>query len=321
VASAATGGRGYSHPGYASSLSEFGIPRQLPECGGWVLEREISGTSARDLMGPYPIFACADWSALPADLEEIDDSVVSLVLVVDPLANAGESDLKHAFPDHVVPLKQHYIRDLEARPSLPTHHRRHIRRASAALEVEICSDPAAYLDDWVRLYAGLVERFRVTGIRAFSREAFRRQLGLPGLVAARAEREGVTVGMALFFEDAPNAYYHLAAYSPEGYEVSASYALFALVLERLGESGVRWLDLGGGAGSGSDGNGLVRFKRGWATEDRMAYLCGRILNRPAYDELTERAGAFTTDWFPSYRATDSDLAGDAAVPRPRVETS
>src|SRR5205085_7225845 len=117
-----------------------------------------------------------------------------------------------------------------------------------------------YLEEWLALYAQLVERHRLSGIRAFSREAFRIQLELPGILAVRAERGGATVGMALFYEDAPDAYYHLAAYSAEGYEVSSSYALFTVALDHLRDRGVRRLDLGGTAGTGSGGNGLLRFK-------------------------------------------------------------
>jgi CelD/BcsL family acetyltransferase involved in cellulose biosynthesis len=97
--------------------------------------------------------------------------------------------------------------------------------------------------------------------------------------------------MALWLEDAPNAYYHLAAYSPAGYEVSTSYALFVLAFERLRELGVRYVDLGG-----AERDGLTRFKRGWATEERVAHLCGRVLDRAAYDRL-----AHSSDWFPAYR--------------------
>jgi len=35
-------------------------------------------------MGPYPLFCCSDWSELAADLDELCDSVVSVVLVTDP---------------------------------------------------------------------------------------------------------------------------------------------------------------------------------------------------------------------------------------------
>lgn len=303
-------GRGYSNPGYVSSLSEFGRPVPLPRSGGWLLEREIAGTSTHDLIGPYPLFTCSDWSQLAHDLDELGESHVSAVVVVDPLADPRDEDLARAFPDRRVPMKQHFVRDLGQRATLPAHHRRHVRRASASVEVEICSDPSDQLDDWSRLYAGLVERYPVTGIRAFSREAFRQQLALPGVIAARAERDGTTVGMVLFMEDAPRAYYHLGAYSKQGYEVGASYALFAMVLDHLHERGVVKVDLGGGAGAGANGNGLVRFKRGWANDESIAKLCGRILNRATYEELSTRSGV-ETDWFPAYRVGDRDLAGDA----------
>ena len=161
------------------------------------------------------------------------------------MSGVNEPELRRAFPDHVVPFKRHHVRDLDQPVEPPAHHRRHIRRASEAVEVEVCAEPVQYLDDWAGLYAGLVERHGLTGMRAFSRAAFRRQLELAGMVAVRAERDGETVGMALWLEDAPNAYYHLAAYSQAGYEVSASYALFAAAFERLRELGVRRVELGG----------------------------------------------------------------------------
>jgi GNAT acetyltransferase-like protein len=288
--------RGYSDGGYAASLAEFGDPRSLPRSGGWLLERPVPDRSATDLVGPYPLFCCPSWDGLAEDIDELEHSAVSVVLVADPLAGVVERDLRRAFPDHVVPFKRHHVRELNEPVNLPTHHRRHLRRASRALEVEVCTEPLRYLDDWVGLYAGLVERHRLTGIRAFSPTAFRRQLGLPGMIAVRAVRGGESVGMALWLEDAPNAYYHLAAYSPPGYEVSASYALFQLAFDHLRELGVRRVDLGGGTSLEEDG--LTRFKRGWANDERVAHLCGRILDRTAYTELT-RAGE--SQWFPAYR--------------------
>ncbi len=299
--------RGYAHADYAASLSEFGVPRLLPASGGWALERPISETSARDLVGPYPLFTCSNWSELAADLEALGDSLVSVVLVADPLGGATDQELGRAFPDLLVAFKRHLVRDLDEPPRLPSHHRRHIRRASGAVEVEVCADPVERLDDWVRLYSGLVARHGLAGMRAFSTESFRRQLGLPGLVAVRAERDGVTVGMTLWFVDGPKAHYHLGAYSSQGYEVSASYALFVAAFEHLRALGVRWVDLGGTAGAGSE-DGLARFKRGWAGAERPAHLCGRILDRPAYALLAGRGPGAASGWFPAYRATDRDFA-------------
>jgi hypothetical protein len=281
----------YSDAGYAESLSEFGVPRGLPRSGGWLLERPVPDGSASDLVGPYPLFSCADWGGLAADLDELEGAAVSAVVVADPLTAPGREQLQEAFPDLVVPFKRHQLRSLDEPLELPTHHRRQLRRAVDAVGVEACERPIDHLDDWVRLYASLAERHGLTGMRAFSRTAFRRQLQLPGMVAMRAERDGETVGVALWLEDAPNAYYHLAAYSPAGYEVSASYALFAAAFDHLRELGVRLVELGG-----ADSDGLLRFKRGWATGERVAHLCGRVLDRAAYDRL-----ARSSDWFPAYR--------------------
>jgi hypothetical protein len=296
---------GYGDFRYAQSLAEFGELRALPQSEGWLLERPVPGGSAHDLMGPYPLFACANWAGLPADVEALENRAVSVVLVADPLGEADEGDLERAFPDLMRPYKRHHVLDLDQPGRLPEHHRRHIRRAAAAVDVDVCADPTLLLDDWARLYAGLAERHGLEGIRAFSRAAFARQLALPGLVAVRAERDGSTVGMALWLVDPPTAHYHLAAYSPEGYEVSASYAIFDHALRHLRAQGVRSVDLGGSPDAGS-ANGLERFKRGWASGERTAYLCGRVLDRAAYDRL---AAGHAADWFPAYRAAETGGGG------------
>jgi Acetyltransferase (GNAT) domain len=289
---------GYSSFRYVESLADFGVPRELPLSNGWLLERPVRD-GARDLMGAYPLFACRNWGGLAADLEGLERQAVSVVLVADPLGGATDAELRTAFPDVLRDYRQHHVRDLDRPWQAPAHHRRHIRRAAAALEVEVCAVPANHLEDWTRLYAGLAARHGLVGIRAFSRTAFERQLALPGLVAVRALRAGRTVGMALWLADPPVAHYHLAAYSAEGYEVSASYALFDLALQHLEGRAVRLVDLGGAAA-----DGLERFKRGWANEARTAYLCGRVLDRPVYERL---AGGHGAGWFPAYRAGERDL--------------
>jgi hypothetical protein len=62
---------GYSHPLYAASLEEFGIPRYLTGCQGWILERQIPDTLYRDAIGPYPLFFCEDWGNLIGDFEAL----------------------------------------------------------------------------------------------------------------------------------------------------------------------------------------------------------------------------------------------------------
>jgi hypothetical protein len=306
-----TGTGGYAQRGYATALAEFGRPVRLPGSEGWLLERPIADSGLSDLMSPYPLFACADWSRLASDLDALESAAVSVVCVADPLADVGTDLLRAAFRDHVVPYKAHLVRDLAGTRALPSSHRRQLRRAGRAVEVELLEDPVRRLDEWIVLYAGLVARHGLTGVRAFSPESFRRQLSLPGMVALRADRDGATVAMTLWLVDGERGYYHLGASSDAGREVSASYALFAAAFEHLAALGVRHVDLGGVAGDASREDGLSRFKRGWADVERTAYLCGRILDRVAWARLTA-AGSGAAGWFPAYRAGEQDMAGGSA---------
>lgn len=115
---------GYGHRAYAASLAEFGAPRHLQHCDGWILEREIPGTTDRDAMGCYPLFACRDWSRVGQDLAAIDSRFVSLTLVADPFGDHTPELLAECFPDVCKPFKEHCVVNLECRPEdfLCVHH-------------------------------------------------------------------------------------------------------------------------------------------------------------------------------------------------------
>ena len=261
---ASTETTGYLHRLYSESLSEFGTPRWLPECGGWILERAISSSSGRDAMGCYPLFACANWSRLQQDLASLEDDLVSLALVTDPFGDYDPGYLAECFPDVMFPFKEHFVVELSRDPDsfVHPHHRRNARKALEAMHVEKCDNPDAYLDDWVSLYGTLVERHQIRGLMAFSPQCFAKQLRVPGLVMLRAVRDETTIGIVLWYQQRDRAYYHLGAYSPEGYESGASFALFNYSIEYFGKQNINWLDLGAGAGTGRDAeSGLARFRR------------------------------------------------------------
>ena len=266
--------------------------------------REIPRSGQRDAMGPYPIFACADWAGLASDIADLQDELVAVSLVADPFGAATADDLARTFGDLVTPFKEHFVVDLrgEWRETTHPHHRRNVRRALAALEVEPVDDPPALLDDWVALYGELIDRHQIAGPAAFSRDSFAAQLRVPGIAALRAVEGGVTVGATLWYVAGNVAYYHLGAYSARGYELAASFALFDRGFERFAAEGVAWASLGAGAGlDRAAEDGLTRFKRGWATTTRTAHLCGRILQRGAYDELAAERSRPGTPYFPAYR--------------------
>lgn len=302
---------GYTHADYAESLAEFGVPRQLPRSSGWVLQRQIPDSPHHDAMGCYPLFVCPTWSQLYADLQDLGDELVSLSLVTDPFGDYDTAYLRKCFGDVMIPFKEHFVVDLSLRldSRVSSHHHRNAKKAFENVQVECCLNPEQFLDEWVCLYTTLVKRHNIKGISAFSSGAFRKQLSTPGLVAFRAIHRETTVGMLLWYIQSEVGYYHLGAFSPTGYELRAAFALFWFALEHFAASGLRWLNLGAGAGVASDSaDGLSRFKRGWATGTRTAYFCGRIFDQARYWEVSRARGILNSSYFPSYRAAEFEVS-------------
>jgi hypothetical protein len=296
---------GYGHPLYASSLCDSGRPLLLPGCGGWLLARPVPGSSDQDACGCYPLFTCADWSALPEDLARLGRSLVSLVLVTDPFGPDNAARLAPHFSHGAEPYKEHTVVDLRVplERSVCRHHRRNARSALARVRVELLADPMRHLDEWVSLYSEMTRRHRIRGISAFSRRAFARQLATPGLVALRASAGGEVVGMTLWYAGEEVGYYHLAAFTPQGYELKASFALFWAALEYF-RGRLSWLNLGAGAGAHARADdGLARFKRGWSPLTRTAHLCRHVFQSDRYLDLCR--GLERTNYFPAYRGAEA----------------
>jgi hypothetical protein len=298
---------GYLHPLYAQSLTEFGEPIELPASEGWILKRPIHETSQFDGIGCYPIFACKDWSNLGKDLDWVSNQLISLSLVTDPFGNYTQPDLIVYFKDVARPYKEHFIVDLQQRPEefVDSHHQRNAHKALKTVKVEICTEPIRFLDDWTSLYANLINRHHIHGIAKFSRVSFAKQLSVPGVVVVRAVLNDQILGMLLWYVQSDLAYYHLGAYSQEGYRQKASFALFWVVIEHFKQQGFHWLSLGAGAGvQGDPSDGLTRFKQGWSTGTRIAYFGGRIFDPQKYQELVSARGIGNTSYFPAYRADE-----------------
>jgi hypothetical protein len=294
---------GYAHPKYADSLAELGVPRRLPRCKGWILQRSIPGFTYHDGMGCYPLFSCQDWSQIHSDLESLIPELVTLSFVADPFGEYDPRYLRGCL-DVLIPFKEHFVVDLGLNMNtfVSSHHRRYARRALRDVHVERCHRPAQFVDEWADLYTTLIKRHGIKGIPAFSRTSLTRQLKVPGIVMFRAAHEETTIGITLWYVLGDVGHYHLGAYSPTGYQLRASFALFWLAIEYFVSSDLRWLNLGASAGiAKKDSDGLSRFKQGWSTGTRTAYFCGRVLNRERYSEILNAKGISETGYFPAYR--------------------
>jgi hypothetical protein len=287
---------GYRSAAYADSLAALGRALPLGDTGGFVIEREIAGSNAVDLMGPYPLLSCTHWDALGEALAGFGANAVSLTLVTDPFCPLSAGRLAAIFP-LCRPLHDHYLIDLEAPPALSRHHQRKLRRVGA---VELRAGPAqtSDLDDWVRLYDVLIARNSIEDLRKFNRESFRHQLSVPGAHLVSAWEQGEMVGADLYYQDRGFVFAHLSAYSERGYAQSVSYPMMGCAIEYFrGKS--EFIDLGGVPTGAS---GLLEFKAGWTGVTRPSYLCGKVLNPARYAELCK--GLAETAYFPAYRQSD-----------------
>lgn len=293
---------GYLGEGYARSLAEFGEPYALSRSGGWLLRRPLPGDSPGfDLFHPHPYLVCEDWKALPADLQDLDDEIASVAASPDPFGRFSLDDLRLAFPDLVREYKRHFVLDTESREfALSKDNRRRVQKASQLLQVSACAEPLDYIHDWERIFAHVVGRFGLSGIHAYSSKAFRQQFVLPGFRLWVVRRQDEIVGAASAMIHGDAAYTHLMAATDEGRQMGASYLLYSAVASDL-KGVVRWIDWGGVPGSSDENSGLAAFKRGWSTDIRTTYFCGRIANRGRYDDLVARDAADGAGFFPAYR--------------------
>jgi hypothetical protein len=298
---------GYGHRDYAWALSDLGRPRHLTESDGWVIERDIPGTQYRDAMGPYPLFSCADWQALPTDIIKLKESgLVTLTLVTEPFPPEAVTG-KFAGFDLARPFKTHYVTDLELVPerSVSKHHLSYARKASREIDVEIVVNPVAHLREWEYLYGHLIARHGIKGLRGFSTAYFEKLLNMPGVIMFRALRQNRLVGGRIMLIQGDVAYCHLVALSPEGYRHRAAYALYWRTIEHL-RNRVRYVNLGGGTQPiDAPMDGLAKFKSGWGTLKRTSFLLGAVLNPAVHSQLSYK---HCTDYFPPYRS--GEYAGD-----------
>jgi hypothetical protein len=276
----------------------------LPRSGGHLIERPTPAAGHLDLTWAYPILSCRDWAGLDADLADLQTEYVSVSALADPFGDHDEQLLRRAFPDVCRVFKHHFVTDL-TQPTdsfVAGHHRRNVKKARRAVDLERADDVTHYLGSWTKLYDNLITRHEIAGLQQFSPASFRTQFEVPGLEVFVARCKGTVVGMLLWFVQGSVAYYHLGAYSPEGYELRASFALFDAVIEEFRGRGLEWLSLGAGAGVDADADdGLTRFKRGWSTGTRPAYFLGRVLDRNAFEALSEASPGAPDDYFPPYR--------------------
>jgi hypothetical protein len=287
----------YARAAYAAGLPHIGEPLAVPEWGAPMLVRPTPLGGRADATGPYPLSVLAPGSDLAAGLERLRDAdLVSVVMVPDPLLSPAGEMARHF--EVCRPFKSHYLIDPAHGAFAPSkHHRQELRRAERRGRVERVALPD-HLADWKSLYGGLVERRAVSGAADFAPAYFDVLAADPAMQAFAAYAGDEIIGMAIWFAAEGVVYYHLSAVNAAGYASGAAYALVAAAVEHFAGQGV--VHLGGGAGASGASDGLAAFKRGFANAEIMAHVCGAVLDRERYTQLSR--GYEAMGFFPAYRA-------------------
>jgi hypothetical protein len=290
------------HPYASAEYAAAFLPLEaiwLPNARTHVLRRSIPGTGLFDAMGCYPICVFAPSDCLQADFDLLANrGIVSLVLVTDCLTQPDEPFLQRHF-DLCRPYKTHYLFDATLpEVDFSKHHRAGVRRASRKCETRVVN-LGDYLSDWMTGHENLVRRKRIIGIQNFSRSYFERLAMFPQVTTIAAFANGVFVAGHICISDQERVYVHLAAATDLGRKLESAFVLcnHEITLFRAGHV----IDFGGGAGvQPGETDGLIEFKKGFTNTEKRNFLCGKILDRDAYQTLSAARDP-ATNFFPAYR--------------------
>jgi len=293
---------GYLHPLYSKSFSDIGTPLYLPKSKGWLIKREIPGTEYYDAMGPYPLFICENWEYLIEDISSLENDLVAVSFVIGPLQLFSKNIFQEYF-EVLYEYRNHYILDttLPFEKVISPGRRKTAQRALNKVEADYQIAPNICLDDWCHLYDNIISKYKVSGIRAFSKESFRKQIAIPKTHFFYVMYQSELVGGALFFLQNDTSYYHLSALTEKGYDLQAGYAVVWSAIKVLSNK-IRWIELQGGINLNNGViDGLSKFKMGWASFEKKSYFCGKVLDSHKYSNIMKIQNIPTTNWFPAYR--------------------
>jgi len=217
----------------------------------------------------------------------------------------------------VKPYKTHAIVDLQSYDSskLPENHRRNIKKASTGgyhhgdrdwLSVEVCTIPQHYSKLVMSLYSNLKDRHTISSDSwtNYSLEQIEILLIVPGAVLFKTVRHDGMFGQSveivnysLFYIDGNNVYYHLSCQSDTGYKMNSNFLMMDTAIKFFKGLGLNKLELGGAA-DGTSGEGLWRFKKGFANETKQNHIIKVIYDKDHYNGMCE--GKEDNGRFPAY---------------------
>ena len=216
------------------------------------------------------------------------------------------------FPERLLPYPgeteerlTNVVRELGGDPWMDFEHkvRKNVNKARrSGLRVEI-DEAGDRLDDFLRVYGDTLTRREADDRYSFPREFFERiRDRLAGhFVFAHALDGDRVVSSELALLSASSAYSFLGGTDEAAFAERPNDLLKVELFRWAEAAGKKRFVLGGGF---RPGDGIFRYKRSFAPRGLVPFEIGkRVLDRDAYDRLTERAGGpRDAGFFPAYRA-------------------
>lgn len=203
--------------------------------------------------------------------------------------------------------------------------RRNVRRAvSEGVEVVVDTE-GGLIDEFLRIYLATMDRRSSADWYRFDRAFFDAlHAALPGrFVYVFARHEGRLISADLLLNGGDTSYYFLGGTDESAYAVRPNDFVKWEVMGWLRQAGYRHYVLGGGV---SSGDGLERYKRGFAPEGGVTFLTGeRVFAASVYERLSAARSQKLADngldadegFFPAYRQ-GGDLPSDSELETVRV---
>lgn len=289
----------YSSEKYSKSLFHMGRAVEVPEWGTCVIARPVPG-GREDIIGCYPLSIMKPDSDLDAGLARLRaGGFVSAVMILDDFHRPSIEALEHTF-NLFRPFKTHFLhRGPLANYKPGKDHRYKINRANRTVTTRPI-ELADHIDAWIALYDGLTDRHNLSGMHVFPRRGYEMLARLPGVHTIGGFIDEEMVACHIWVMHAGRVHSHLTASNALGYANRAAYAVSDASVKYFADADI--INFGGGAGLGNDASdGLTQFKRGFSNDQAQSYICGAILDRAAYRELSGHDDVAENEYFPAYR--------------------
>jgi hypothetical protein len=293
--------QGYASQEYQNVYAKHG------EIKNGFVHRQIPETSYVDRISVYPFFS--------EHILHEHSNEITTTLITDPLGdhfNLARFCLAHnGYLKHQEVYKEHAVVDLAKfdESKLPENHKRNIKKCDKNhIYTEVVANPEGYAKYACVGYKNLIKRHNISpdAWTHYSKEQiWDLVLKVPGAVLFNTmqnsdeyDREDSLLGLALFYIQGSSIYYHASfPYSEDFYKLQANFDTMFTAIKFFKALGLDRLEIGS-VPDGASGEGLRRFKHGFANMNLNNYIY-KIIHQPStYEELSKNK---TTTMFPAYR--------------------